>query len=446
MITGTDEISVNAIKDFNQGKPISFVVNKYCITLDQAKKLSRLNLIYEQLNTLPNLLQIKLRSLGLKVLVLSPLIRNNDIEGIQDILQSVETDVKRDTLLKMIPALKEKRNHIKEAQNQIDYKINSLKHTEKQIEAKINQLNELKDKIDDIFSFLNHASEEARSFLTEHLGFKEDQVVLSKRLYYNWQQELKRDAVIEYDDYTYSWVVTDIDRLIAATEKKLKNKRSRGCMYFDSEADPWNSSPEYKRVQGINVSLTELMKENELELKKLDKEKKIIIKSINNIKSKSAMSYMEAAVLSNLLSAKDIETHALLQNSGMKWLYERSNVCATELTQGNYRFDVIGYDKDRIVTIIEAKASIEDFKRDNKWNNYMKYCNKFYLIFHDDEFYYFKRDLQDFIKSSGAGILIVKKNRVELFHECIFRDIEEEDCNLIFNIARICSKKMIFGY
>lgn len=446
MITGVDEISLKVIKDFNQGQTISYVVARYEISLDQAKKLSRLNSIYEQLKELPELLQVKLRGLGVKLLVLAPLVKDKDIEGIIDILQSVESDVKRDTLVKMIPALKEKRKHIKEAQREIDYKMNSLKYTEKQIESRIVQLNEVKGKIDEIFSFLSGASLEAKNFLTEHLGVKEDKIVLSKRLYYTWQQELKREGTITYNDYSYSWEVTNIDKLITSTERKLKNKRSIKCMYFDPEADPWNSSPEYKKVQGLNISLNELVKENEVELKKLNKEKKVILKSIDNIKSKSAMSYMEAAVLSNQLSAKDIETHALLQNSGMKWLYERNNVCCTEFTQGNYRFDVIGYDSNNVVTIIEAKASVEDFRRDTKWQNYMKYCNKFYFIFHEDEFYYFKKELQELIESYGAGILIVKNNKIEIFNESTFRDIEEERSKLIFNIARICSKKMIFGY
>jgi saccharopine dehydrogenase-like NADP-dependent oxidoreductase len=116
-------------------------------------------------------------------------------------------------------------------------------------------------------------------------------------------------------------------------------------MYFDPKSDPWNSSAEYKKVTGIDVNLKKLFKDNKNEIRILNKEHKELLKSIEDIKSKSAMTYMEAAILSNQLSSKDIETHALLQNQGMKWLFQQGYVCITELSINAYRFDVIGYNK-----------------------------------------------------------------------------------------------------
>lgn len=448
MITGNDELSLKIIKELDSGKTISEIVDLYSITKDQGKKLSRFNTMLKQVNNLPDTLQQKFKLLGLKTLVLSPLFKNNDLEGLQDILQSVDISIKRDTLAKMLLALDEKRKHIKEAQEEISYKMRNLERKEAEIHNKIQELHETEIRINEIFAFLEKASPEAKEFLQEHLGVKSDKIVLAKRLYYTWQQELKREDIIEYDWMSYSWEVKDIDKLIAATEKKLLNKRSRKCMRFDPDKDPWNSSAEYKKVSGAQVNLVKLYRDNKRDLKNLSKERSALKKSIDEIKSKSAMSYMESAILSNQISAKDIETHAMLQDQGMKWLFDQGYVTTSELSHKSYRFDVIGFDNTGSITIIEAKASKEDFQRDTKWHNYLKYCNKFYFIFHEYELYYIKHELLAQIQERGAGILIVKKNkRIELLHNCHFeQDVVEDKEMIIFNTSRSCSKKVLYGY
>lgn len=435
------------MNELSSGKSISEIVESLSISLDQAKKISRLFSMQKQIVELPQDLQNKFKALGLKALVLAPILKSNDIEGLQDILQSIDTDIKRDTLAKMITALNEKRKHIEESKDQIREHMRVLEHKQEVINDKIHELHVVEVQLGKIFDFLKPATNEARDFLMEHLGVKNEKIVLAKRLYYTWQQELKRDAVIEYDYSSYSWDVKDINKLIVATEKKLSNKRSRQCMYFNPDTDPWNSSAEYKKVTGVDTNLKNLFDDNQKEIKKLDKERKSLVKSIDDIKSKSAMSYMEAVILSNELSSKDIETHSLLQDQGMKWLFNQDYVCATELSMGSYRFDVIGYDKDDIITIIEAKASKEDFQRDIKWQNYLKYSNKFYFIFHEYEWYEIKRTALTHVQEAGAGILIVKgNNRIELLQECQYRDVVSDKKSLIFSTARTCSKKMIYGY
>ncbi|MBU3102309.1 MmcB family DNA repair protein [Clostridium sp. DSM 17811] len=448
MITGNDDISLKVILGLKGGKTISQVSIEYNISIDQAKKLSRLNYMQHQINELPPILQNKFKLLGLKVLVLAPLFKNNDMEGLQDILQSIDDNIKRDTLAKMILALEEKRKHIEESKIQIDRNIGILESAEEGINRTIEELHFTEAKLGEIFQFLTAASPESKDFLMDHLGVKEGTIVLAKRLYYSWQQELKRNNIIEYDWFTYSWPVKDIDKLIAATEKKISNKRSRKCMYFDSKSDPWNSSGEYKKVAGVDTNLKMLFKENKNEINILNKKRKELLKSIHDIKSKSSMSYMEAAILSNQLSSKDIETHALLQDYGMKWLFEQGYICATEISTSLYRFDVIGYNNNNVVTIIEAKASHVDFQRDTKWFNYLKYCNKFYFIFHQYEWSNIKKEALEQAKNNGAGILIVKDSkRVEMIHECSYKnEVILELENLKFNIARTCSKKIIYGY
>ena len=45
-------------------------------------------------------------------------------------------------------------------------------------------------------------------------------------------------------------------------------------------------------------------------------------------------------------------------------MFNNDFVAVAELVHGNCRFDVIGYSEDGQIILIEAKATIEDFRRD----------------------------------------------------------------------------------
>ncbi len=52
----------------------------------------------------------------------------------------------------------------------------------------------------------------------------------------------------------------------------------------------------------------------------------------------------------------------------------------TEFTlRSGRRVDVIGLDKQGRITIIEIKSSLEDFRSDQKWPEYLEYCDNFYF-------------------------------------------------------------------
>lgn len=44
------------------------------------------------------------------------------------------------------------------------------------------------------------------------------------------------------------------------------------------------------------------------------------------------------------------------------------------------RFDMVGFSKNGIITVCEFKISVADWKRDEKWKQYAKYCNQLYLM------------------------------------------------------------------
>lgn len=43
------------------------------------------------------------------------------------------------------------------------------------------------------------------------------------------------------------------------------------------------------------------------------------------------------------------------------------------------RADLIGIDRKGQIIIVEIKSSIEDFKADQKWHEYLEFCDQFYF-------------------------------------------------------------------
>ena len=54
--------------------------------------------------------------------------------------------------------------------------------------------------------------------------------------------------------------------------------------------------------------------------------------------------------------------------------------CLYEVTLANHRrADIVALSRDGIVTIIEVKSSVADFRADHKWPDYLAYCDRFYF-------------------------------------------------------------------
>lgn len=449
MITGTDEKSIKAIELLNNGKTIQYIVNELNISLDQAKKLSRFYIMQTQLNELPESCTSKFKSLGLKALVLSPLFKGKDIKGIQELLESIPLNIKRSDLEKMPIALKEKREHLEIVKKRISNDVEELNIKEQQIEAKLIELKINKQTLEDSVFFLKLASKDAGEFLTSHLGFFKDKLVLFKRLDICWQKDLKSKKIVQYNSKNRTWEINNIKELIHETENRIKDNLP---LYYDYTrngelfSNDYPIDAEYENVEKINISISEIIKRNEEELKNLEEEKHSLKKYIVEAKKKGPKDFMQAAVITNEISKKDVETHAALQTKAMRWLYDNSYVCAAEVTLENCRFDVAGYNANNNLVIIEAKSNVENLKKDNKWHGYIKYCNNFYFIFNDIDFDFNIDIILATAKKNGAGVLVVYKNRIELVLESVKKDDIYEKDKLIFNIGRCASRKIIYGY
>lgn len=86
----------------------------------------------------------------------------------------------------------------------------------------------------------------------------------------------------------------------------------------------------------------------------------------------------------------------------------------TEMTLANHRrADVCGLGRKGEISIVEIKSSIADFRSDNKWRDYMPFCDRFYFAVGHD----FPKDLIP----EEVGLIVA-----DAFGGAILRDPEPE--------------------
>ena len=86
-ITGTDDISLTVIDALNAGTKVKDIPAMFPVSIDNAKRLSRYNNFLEKSkNHLSEAALEKIKRIGLKVLHLAPLFKQEDWEGLTEIL------------------------------------------------------------------------------------------------------------------------------------------------------------------------------------------------------------------------------------------------------------------------------------------------------------------------------------------------------------------------
>ncbi|MFQ5775112.1 MAG: MmcB family DNA repair protein [Kiloniellaceae bacterium] len=66
-------------------------------------------------------------------------------------------------------------------------------------------------------------------------------------------------------------------------------------------------------------------------------------------------------------------------------LHQLGYTSLTEFKLGcGRRVDVIGVDPGGLILIVEIKSSLEDFRADRKWREYLAYCDHFYFAVPED--------------------------------------------------------------
>lgn len=455
MITGIDERSRWAIDQLIQGKKPKYLMEKG-LTESQSKKLSQFVKCLRQLEEHTTELECKKwRELGLKGLVLLSLFREENWEGLRDALLSIDSSMKRDEIAKLPALVKEKQEATSELARSVENRVNVLKRKKKklleQIETVKQEQEEIKKQLPNILQQIEDS--DAVDFLLDHLGLKGEKLCLAKRLDYRWQQSLKKKGVIRYGggvkirgDDDFSHYVEDVQQLAQEYIKRVK----RGYrVEYDSDNVPdsswWAPSlyAEYNGISSLKKVKGRKLAAEQKKIKEIEKEIQEAEQELTDFKKKRPESFEESLNRSNLFSKMDLEAHGGLQALGMKWLYGQGYIATTEVTlPGNLRCDVIGYNEEGHICIIECKASRQDYIRDEKWQKYLPYCHQFYFLAPKELAEHISYDYEH---SKVRGVLIGHKTYVEVLKEGPFRDKVTDPKLIIFSIGRNLSKRFAFG-
>ena len=103
--------------------------------------------------------------------------------------------------------------------------------------------------------------------------------------------------------------------------------------------------------------------------------------------------------------------------------------------KNNRRVDVIGLDKRGKIIIVEVKSSAADFRSDNKWSDYLEFCEQFYFAVTED----FPRD----ILPTDQGLIIADGYGAEIVVEAETRKVNAaRKKSLTLNVARTAAQRL----
>lgn len=422
-ITGNDDLSKRIIIDLNDAMKVSQIPEHYPVSLDQAKKLSRLNKMLKLANEqLDEDLYNRLQQLGIKSLPLSRLFRHYDWGGIKEILSVVTNETTRDELQLLIDALNEKRERVRKFKEKSDLSLRELEKEEEALQVKEKKLLRLQEKINEYLQIFKEYSKSIRSFLSTHLGIVQGELALAKCLHVDWQQHLIKKGIIEYDKLQDVYFLKDLNSFI----ELLKDHR-------------WGPDKKENSVVSFSDSIDSLKQD----LKVIHEKKLAIENELMKIKHKTTHSYMKMTEISEHLSTEDLKRHKAIQLKALKWLFNRDFIAMADFPLPNEKkADIFAYNESQII-IFKIKVSVNDLMTDDYWTEYLPYCHNFYFLTPND----LKEIVIDKVKPIKFGQFIETDTGIRLIH-ADERNIEqvERDNELKYMAARYLSRKFIYGY
>jgi len=73
-------------------------------------------------------------------------------------------------------------------------------------------------------------------------------------------------------------------------------------------------------------------------------------------------------------------TTGAVTRGAVRFFRERGQSCLLEVTlKTGRRADIMAIDRSGVVTIVEVKSGVEDFRVDEKWTEYLPFCDRFYF-------------------------------------------------------------------
>lgn len=89
---------------------------------------------------------------------------------------------------------------------------------------------------------------------------------------------------------------------------------------------------------------------------------------------------------------------------------------------GGLRADVMALNLGALLTMVECKSSVQDFRSDKKWQSYLQYCDKLYFAMDDPTYQKVKDQIP-----KGVGIMVVAENGwPRIMQSASYHDIDDE--------------------
>lgn len=430
------------VKMFNDGLSLPIISEKAGMSLDQIKRLKRLYTYTETVRPLVSEKSFEaFTQLNQSVFVLKPLIDELDAEGLNEILEQVDMTTSRSELKMLVESYAMKKQRIELLVKEQKYRIENIERQESLIKETVDELEKQYERLKDFVSLPKPYPKNIQKLLIRYVTPYSDGYALRRRFDSGFQKQLKQANVITMRDYI--WHVNSIEQLAEMMATRIKNRGAiewnydkeirRSHLYEVSKDDEYKAiANEATSIDEVNMKIAEYLSE----IEDLKEEKRSMISEMNKIRKSNIRSWHEAAIYSNSLSEREILKHKELQNLALRWLYTNGYVACSEITLPNKRrADVIGY-KDGQVIIIEVKASREDHNQDDKWQQYLNWCDRFYFL----------GDIYKYDRHADTGYLEEYGNSLkESEPDCLQHACKDYD-TIHRLINRTLSKRFIYGF
>jgi hypothetical protein len=454
-INGRDEISLKVLKALEKGERVKNIPSLYPVTIDQAKILSRYRRMLIQAKGKVKEENYKvLNLLGVKIIKLSPLFKQKDWEGINDILSVSTSETKRSELGLLMEVLMDNRKKVYEAQQ----KNNDLREQLEIREAKlISDLNDIKNKEISIVNFSNsikYFHRETKQFLYDHIGIYNNSFILAKKIDEQWLIELVKNQSFNHDSKERVYYVNNIEQVAEQFTFRMRTGKS---IYWKPSFEEFNnglrpSASNNPILQTINGKVETIqvfrmkLKDRISDLKRELKEIELKLKNLKNVKPIS----LADEISNNPLSAlKNINEIKMLQTESMKWLYENEYVVLENFKlPNNHYVDVIGLNRKGKVVIIKVISNMEDITNEQEIKNVLEYCDEYYLMVDGRVLKSLQMNSKELpeqiLTHNGIGLLKWENGYVREVERSFNHMKTKHPTEILFEIAREQNKMRLF--
>ena len=85
-------------------------------------------------------------------------------------------------------------------------------------------------------------------------------------------------------------------------------------------------------------------------------------------------------MVEELERTRNTETAEIVVRGVSRLMHHLGETCLSEFTlKTGRRVDLIALDRKGAFTVVEVKSSVADFRSDNKWHEYLEFCDRFYF-------------------------------------------------------------------